>query len=160
MGGISRENPGGIRTCFRSFLSTLGVPEHFQENIRSCPVPFGYHLERPGYALALLAGDAAGFTDAIFGEGLYYALRSGQLATDAILQGFQKNLSPLEIYFRALRQFLIPHLSRLNKRGHQLYFLLRTFGCVGAWLYIRWKGKKMVYRIHFLHGDPHEQNQI
>lgn len=160
MGGISRKNPEGIRACFRSFLSTLSVPDHLHENFRSYPIPFGNHLERPGYDFALLVGDAAGFADAIFGEGLYYALKSGELAADAILQGFQKNLPPLEIYVRAVRQFIIPHLSHLNKRGRQLYFLLRTFGCVGAWLYVRWKGKKMVNRIHFLRDESNKENQI
>jgi flavin-dependent dehydrogenase len=151
MGGISRKNPEGVLTCFRSFLSALSVPEYLQENFRSYPIPFGNHLETPGYGLVLLVGDAAGFADGIFGEGLYYALKSGELAAVSILQGLQKNLPPLAIYFRVLKQFL-PRLSHLSKRGRQLYFLLHTFGYLGARLYIRWEGKKMVKHIHFLYG--------
>jgi geranylgeranyl reductase family protein len=158
MGGISRKNPEGVLTCFRSFLSALSVPEYLHEKFRSYPIPFGNHLERPGYNLALLVGDAAGFADGIFGEGLYYALKSGELAAVSILQGLQKNLPPLAIYFRSLRQFL-PNLSHLSKRGRQLYFLLRTFGYLGACLYIRWKGKKLVTHIHFLRGES-ETNRI
>ena len=41
-------------------------------------------LEGPGWALA---GDAAGLTDPITGEGLYFALRSGELLADSLLEG-------------------------------------------------------------------------
>lgn len=41
-------------------------------------------LEGDGWALA---GDAAGLTDPVTGEGLYFALRSGELLADSILQG-------------------------------------------------------------------------
>jgi geranylgeranyl reductase family protein len=150
MGGINRKNQEGIHACFRSFLSTLEIPEHYHENFRSYPIPFGNYLESPGFDSALLVGDAAGFADAIFGEGLYYALKSGELAANAILEGFEKNLHPLKIYISDVKQFLIPHLSHLNKRGLQLYFLLRYFGFMGVWLYVRLKGKKMVNHIHFL----------
>ena len=45
----------------------------------------GMRLEGDGWALA---GDAAGLTDPVTGEGLYFALRSGELLADSILQGF------------------------------------------------------------------------
>ena len=41
-------------------------------------------LEGPGWALA---GDVAGLADPITGEGLYYALRSGELLAESILKG-------------------------------------------------------------------------
>lgn len=152
MGGINRKNRDGISVCFRSFLQTLSVPEYFHVNIQSYPIPFGNYLERPGYNFALLIGDAAGFADAIFGEGLYYAMKSGELAANAILEGFQKNLPPLKIYVRAVKQFITPQLSYLKKRGRQLYVLLHHFRFVGVWLYVRWKSTKMTNRIHFLRG--------
>jgi geranylgeranyl diphosphate/geranylgeranyl-bacteriochlorophyllide a reductase len=42
-------------------------------------------LEGDGWALA---GDAAGLTDPVTGEGLYFALRSGELLADSIVEGF------------------------------------------------------------------------
>jgi flavin-dependent dehydrogenase len=44
----------------------------------------GIQLEGSGWALA---GDAAGLTDPVTGEGLYFALRSGELLADSILRG-------------------------------------------------------------------------
>lgn len=45
----------------------------------------GIRLEGDGWALA---GDAAGLTDPVTGEGLYFALRSGELLAEAVLKGF------------------------------------------------------------------------
>lgn len=44
----------------------------------------GLKLEGPGWALA---GDAAGLADPITGEGLYFAMRSGELLGDSLLTG-------------------------------------------------------------------------
>lgn len=48
-----------------------------------------------------MVGDAAGFTDPITGEGLYYALRSGDLLAEALLQG-----SPQAYRARLKKDFL------------------------------------------------------
>jgi flavin-dependent dehydrogenase len=60
-----------------------------------------------------MIGDAAGFVDAITGEGLYYALRSGELLTEALLAG-----EPAQ--YRALvnRDFLseLEHAARIANR--------------------------------------------
>jgi flavin-dependent dehydrogenase len=45
----------------------------------------GIRLEGRGWALA---GDAAGLTDPITGEGLYFALRSGELLAESIVKGY------------------------------------------------------------------------
>ena len=41
-------------------------------------------LAGPGWALA---GDAAGLVDPVTGEGIYYAMRSGELLAEALLEG-------------------------------------------------------------------------
>lgn len=51
-----------------------------------------------------MAGDAAGFVDPITGEGLYYAFRSAELLTDAMLAGRP------EAYRSLLLQELVPEL--------------------------------------------------
>jgi flavin-dependent dehydrogenase len=44
----------------------------------------GLRLAGPGWALA---GDAAGLVDPITGEGIYYAMRSGELAAESLVEG-------------------------------------------------------------------------
>jgi geranylgeranyl reductase family protein len=61
--------------------------------------PVGARLAMDG---VILVGDAAGVGEAFYGEGIYYAVRSGNLAADAILANLQGR-APLSGYDRAMR---------------------------------------------------------
>ena len=62
-----------------------------------------------------LIGDAAGFVDPITGEGLYYAMRSAELLTHALL-GHQP-----ESYAELLRQDFLPELELAAKMADRFY---------------------------------------
>ncbi len=62
-------------------------------------IPIGGHRFRPMAEGPLLIGDAAGLADPFFGEGIYNALRSGQLAAAAILSG-----TPSQAYGQLIRE--------------------------------------------------------
>ena len=62
-----------------------------------------------------MVGDAAGFVDAITGEGLYYALRSAELLSEALLAGAQESYPVL-----AKRDFL-PELERAARIADRFY---------------------------------------
>jgi geranylgeranyl reductase family protein len=74
----------------------------------------GYLLpcRRPGAPVqkgrALLVGDAAGLVEAFTGEGIYWAIRSAQIAARAILQA--TDASPIPDYQRLLDAALMPDL--------------------------------------------------
>jgi len=53
---------------------------------------------------ALLVGDAAHLVDPLFGEGIYYAVRSGQLAADSILAQVNDRRRSLADYQEAVRR--------------------------------------------------------
>ena len=53
---------------------------------------------------ALLVGDAAHLVDPLFGEGIYYAVRSGQLAADSILTQVKDRRRSLADYQEAVRR--------------------------------------------------------
>jgi flavin-dependent dehydrogenase len=67
-----------------------------------------------------LAGDAAGFVDAITGEGLYYALRSAELLSQALLAD-----AP-ESYSARVKQDFLPELERASRIADRFY--------AGKWL--------------------------
>lgn len=48
------------------------------------PIPAGGVRRRLARSRVLLAGDSAGFVDSFYGEGIAYAIRSGQLAAQAV----------------------------------------------------------------------------
>lgn len=59
---------------------------------------------------ALLIGDAAGLTDPLTGEGIYYAIRSARLAVPVISGFLQGNTVNLQDYEKAIDRDLMPEL--------------------------------------------------
>ena len=62
-----------------------------------------------------IAGDAAGFVDPITGEGLYYALRSGELFAQAV-----RNQTP-ESYAELVKRDFLPELVRAAQIADRFY---------------------------------------
>jgi geranylgeranyl reductase family protein len=62
-----------------------------------------------------MIGDAAGFVDAITGEGLYYALRSAELLTEALLAGAPEQYSAL------VKKDFLPELERAARIADRFY---------------------------------------
>jgi len=82
--------------------------------------PRGYLIPRGGIKRSLcadrilLAGDSAGFVDAFYGEGMAYAIRSGQLAADTLafaLQEGDTSMACLSRYQRTCRKHFERHLE-------------------------------------------------
>lgn len=67
------------------------------------PIPFGGRFYRHARDRVLLVGDAAGMVEPLLGEGLYNAVKSGQLAADSIVRSAPANSSAGLLYSRALR---------------------------------------------------------
>jgi geranylgeranyl reductase family protein len=73
----------------------------------------------------LLVGDAAGFAESFYGEGIYFALKSARIAADALITAFER---PQErAYTEMVTSVLQPELtySELNAR---LFFPRQKFG--------------------------------
>lgn len=62
-----------------------------------------------------MAGDAAGFVDAITGEGIYYALQSAELLSQALVKD-----AP-ETYAAAIRRELLPELEHAARIADRFY---------------------------------------
>ena len=62
-----------------------------------------------------MAGDAAGFVDAITGEGLYYALRSAELLSQALLANAPESYPVL------VKQDFLPELERAARIADRFY---------------------------------------
>ncbi|HEY1265592.1 MAG TPA: NAD(P)/FAD-dependent oxidoreductase [Terriglobales bacterium] len=76
----------------------------------------------------IMAGDAAGFVDPITGEGLYYALRSGELAAQAVLSHRPAS------YAELVRRDFLPELEA-------------AAGIAGRFYSGHWMGKPVVERM-------------
>ncbi len=110
VGGLLTENDD-FKSALTDYLRILGV-EADERDFKGQFLPFGDFRKQPGSGSVLLAGDAAGLVDPITGEGIAYALKSGQMAARAAksasttdtpevaLRLYQKQLRPIH---RSLR---------------------------------------------------------
>jgi geranylgeranyl reductase family protein len=84
--GALRPKPGELQTTLRSVMDRWGIPLAGVP-VHGHPLPIYRRRERISTAHSLLAGDAAGLVDPFNGEGIRFAIKSGRLAADAILNG-------------------------------------------------------------------------
>lgn len=78
---------------------------------RAFPLPFKRTVKRSVFGNVLLVGDSAGFVSPLTGEGLYYAIKGGQLAAEAIFQN-KKDGTPLISYEKNWRKAFGKNLNR------------------------------------------------
>jgi geranylgeranyl reductase family protein len=79
--------------------SLRGAKEMFSRGHR---VPLGGQFARYHAPRALLVGDAAGLVDPFTAEGIYYAIRSGQIAAEELVCAFQRGAFNLSEYTRRI----------------------------------------------------------
>jgi geranylgeranyl reductase family protein len=84
---------------------------------------------------ALLVGDAAHLVDPLFGEGIYYAIRSGQLAAQAVLENVREPSVSLATYEAALDRQIVPDFRVTARIAKVIY----TFPRLGFKLLSRYQ---------------------
>jgi flavin-dependent dehydrogenase len=89
-GKVGEDSMAGLRERLHGFMRRCGYSLE-RANVYSHLLPAlsvdtwgGLRLGGPGWALA---GDAAGLVDPVTGEGIYYAMRSGELLAASLLEG-------------------------------------------------------------------------
>lgn len=75
---------GEVPEALRSFLSCHGLPTDVP--IRGCFIPVSQWRTDLFFDRVLLTGDAAGLVDSFSGEGIKYAITSGRLAAQTVIQ--------------------------------------------------------------------------
>ncbi len=102
VGGVMRRN-ADLKGALTRYLDQIGVST--DRPVKGQFLPFGACRKPPGDGRVLLAGDAAGLVDPITGEGIAYAMKSGQLAAQSCISALRdgRPLSALQNYQRLLR---------------------------------------------------------
>jgi geranylgeranyl reductase family protein len=105
IGGMFREtkkmNP---RQYYHTFLKGLEyIPEGKKGKVTGHLLPSFYdENQKVSQGRFLLVGDAAHLMDPLQGEGIYYAIRSGMLAAEAIMKWKKEGIAPSVFYQRAV----------------------------------------------------------
>ncbi|MFW6381673.1 MAG: NAD(P)/FAD-dependent oxidoreductase [Bacillota bacterium] len=128
--GLREKNENPLQ-LFEDYLELLNLNPDMID-YRGWTLPYGNFLTRPGCRNLLLVGDAAGLVNPITGEGIYYALKSGQLAVRAIdkVEG-HRTTGLIDIYADSLKEEIIPELKFfLRLRA----LLCKSPGVIQGWL--------------------------
>jgi geranylgeranyl reductase family protein len=116
-----------IRSICLDFISNVIEPNYaLSDPVRSHFLPYRDFLLQPGINRALLIGDCAGFSDALTGEGIYFAHKSAELASYAIIDFIRSKES--KDLIRSYISYLQPLFKKLrlsNKLGAIAYSPLR-----------------------------------
>jgi geranylgeranyl reductase family protein len=126
------EPAGSLRKRLERFMNDRGLPfrgarfySHLLPSLNFASWPTN-RVAGEGW---MAVGDAAGLVDPITGEGLYYALRSADLAARALLSDVSSLAEKVNQYRRSLQKDFASDLefgSRLARRVFHGRFLLRS----------------------------------
>jgi geranylgeranyl reductase family protein len=87
------------RTIMKNFLKDNGFRDHYQ--LHGHAIPLGCFENKLASERVLLAGDAAGLVDGFTGEGMSYAIRSGQIAAESVAENLQADGKRLTTAYRS-----------------------------------------------------------
>jgi len=92
-----------MKALLESFIARYRIlRDHREAKVKSHVIPVRPVAARLAKDNVILIGDAAGVGEAFYGEGIYYAVRSGNLASAAVLS-YLEGLGELSTYDRSMR---------------------------------------------------------
>ena len=148
--GLARSN-GDFAAIFRDFLRTLGVTNADTLPLHGHPLPYGNALQQPATGRLLLAGDAGGFVEPLFGEGIFYAMATGAHAASAILTATQHTDSPAAAhaeYDRLLNASIRPEILWSNRLRWVLFRALQYLGATPISLFVQTAPAGLAQMVH------------
>lgn len=114
-----------IKRHFKSYLSRKGLGNGYKtESLRGHQIPIGgKKREILNSKRGILIGDAAGLADPITGEGIYFALRSGQIAADVICDFINSRTPALDQYTEIVNSAIVEDFRYAGYLSTLLYNL-------------------------------------
>lgn len=125
--GLKHKN-ANFSSLFKNFLNFLDIKNQNSSDFQGHPLPYGNYLETPTHGVTLLAGDAGGLVEPLFGEGIFFALCSGMYAGESVAHGLATNTDPIPLYTQRLHQQIIPELKGADRLRWLLFRSVKLFG--------------------------------
>jgi geranylgeranyl reductase family protein len=93
-------------------------------NISTYSIPYGYYIKYPVHEKVLVVGDAGGYTDPLFGEGLFYAHRTAEMAALSIISHLNSHETVETIYPKLMKKHVYPELNYVRRIRNFIFGLL------------------------------------
>ena len=132
LASVTRER--GLSALFARYLHGLGLERVITQERHGFVIPVSRRRDGLTRSRVLLAGDSAGFADPVTGEGISFAIRSGRLAAQALLDARLDVARVGRAYERGVRRELTPELSV----GRVLAKVLYASPRVRTWVFRRY----------------------
>lgn len=100
-----------IKGYYENLIKNLGLEIKENISMQGHFIPFRKGNNRIYSSSAVLVGDAAGLTDPLTGEGIYYALKSGLIAAETIIDIFDRRHNDMSIYQQRVDNEIMPELN-------------------------------------------------
>jgi flavin-dependent dehydrogenase len=116
------ESAGALRTRLENYMAEHGIPREgatFYSHLLPCLGTPAWKSNRVAGDGWMAVGDAAGLVDPITGEGLYYALRSADLAVQAVTENLTQTAAA--VYRRLLRHDFTADLEFGSRLAHRIF---------------------------------------
>ena len=107
-------NKGSFEYALSKELELFNVNKN-EVKVLTHTIPYGYYIENPIYEKVLLVGDAGGYVDPLFGEGLFNAHRSAEIAALSIISHLDTHESLETIYPRLMKKYIFSELNYIRR---------------------------------------------
>jgi len=100
---------------YNDFINSTGIPVVETISNRSYPLPVRTRKATFHTGRVLITGDAAGLTDALTGEGIYWAVKSGKTAAEVIVSGMNGKFAGLASYSDRINSEIMPEILEAKR---------------------------------------------
>ncbi|WP_285906111.1 NAD(P)/FAD-dependent oxidoreductase [Pseudodesulfovibrio pelocollis] len=145
--GLRRGNVN-FSSVFRDFIDYLEIDPAAVPPLRGHPLPYGNALDDPAWGRALLAGDAGGFVEPLFGEGIFYALCTGLYAGQAVAKAMDTGQAAGPLYNHRLRRDIHPELRWSDRLRWMLFRAVKLAGPRSLGLFVNSGSTRLAEMVH------------
>lgn len=132
IGVLSTVQRGGdLKSAMTRYLDLIGCGAVTQVQQHGFVIPISPRKGPLVDQRVLLVGDAAGLADPVTGEGISFAIRSGLMAAQSLIDGHFEEEAVRQVYTQSLAKSILPELQR----GRQLARLLYDFPRLRSWAF-------------------------
>lgn len=133
---------------FRDFLDFLKIDSRAVPPLRGHPLPYGNALADPVCGHAMLVGDAGGFVEPLFGEGIFYAMCTGLYAGEAVASALEDGGAPGPLYTARLRRDIHPELRASDRLRWLLFRAMKLAGPRSLGLFVNTGSTRLAEMVH------------